>query len=144
MSALPNKAPRGRPVTFNTHQRDVYLDHVARGAKLSEAAAAAGITPRWATHLATLDPQFAAARQHARTQGRHARMNEQPHGEYRYIHGKCRCDICTKEATEARTHRRNRPTETTSPTTSPETPTVVDMPKQPAQLVTSFPLARAS
>jgi hypothetical protein len=97
---------RGRPVSFDDHQRAVYLKHVTEGVPLADAAAAVGITRQWPTQLAKTDPQFREARQRAIEAGRQARMEQKPHGEYRYIHGGCRCTICTAAATAARAGRR--------------------------------------
>ncbi|MFI2620435.1 hypothetical protein [Streptomyces sp. NPDC018584] len=137
-------APRGRPVTFDTHQRTRYLDALTNGANLTEAAATAGITARWAARIAATDPAFAAARNTARTAGRRVRADHMPHGETRYIKHHCRCDICTKHATTNRTGRRNRPTDTTPTEPAPEPAKVTAMPNQPAPSSSSLLLARAS
>jgi hypothetical protein len=84
----------------------VYLKHVTEGVPLADAAAAVGITRQWPAQLAKTDPQFREARQRAIEAGRRARMEAKPHGEYRYIHGGCRCTICTAAASAARAGRR--------------------------------------
>jgi hypothetical protein len=103
----PRRPGRGRPVTFDTAQRQRYLDAVTAGAKLSDAALTAGITPQWATRVAKDDLAFGTALATARELGRKARMEGMPHGESRYNHGRCRCTICTQAATTARTGRRH-------------------------------------
>jgi len=114
VSAGPSRVGRGRPVTFTTTQRQVYLDAVTAGAKLSAAALTTGVTPQWAARVAKTDPGFGTALAAAREAGRKARQEKMPHGESRYNHAGCRCPICTQAATAARTERRH-PTNTDSP-----------------------------
>lgn len=135
---------RGRPIQFDDTARTAYLAAVTEGAKLSEAARAVGLTIQTINNHVRTDPSFAAAREVARTHGRKVRAEDAPHGESRYKHAGCRCDICTPAATQARTERRHRTTRNTGPDDPEETAPVLQLP--PAALPTRevLPLARAS
>jgi hypothetical protein len=148
VSARPRRGP-GRPVTFDTHQRQRYLDAVTSGAKLSDAALQAGITPQWAARIAKTDATFGTALATARELGRKARQEDMPHGESRYNHLGCRCTTCTHAATAARTGRRHRDTDTddrpdSADTTGPDQPKLTIITNSHAQPAEPLPLARAS
>lgn len=97
---------RGRPVVFTDDVRRTYLDHVAHGMYLKDAAAAIKMTARAVKFHVRADPQFAAALKTARAQGAAARREALPHTEYRYNHHECRCRTCRKDASTARQGRR--------------------------------------
>jgi hypothetical protein len=142
VSPAPRRG-RGRPVTFDDHQRQRYLDAVAAGAKLSEAALHVGITARWASQVAAQDSAFAAALETARAQGRKARAEAKPHDESRYIHGGCRCPTCRDHSTRNRTTRRHT-ARNTEETTDPERPRVLQLPTRHDPVGDAPPLARVS
>ena len=101
-------AHRGRPPVFDDGARARYLAALAAGGSMVEAAAAGGITARWASHLASVDAGFAEARRTAKRDGRAARLASRPHGsEGRYVHDRCRCELCTRAAAVARQARRD-------------------------------------
>lgn len=107
---------RGRPQVFDGIARARYLQAVAAGVPLAQAAAAVGVVERTVRLAAQDDPEFAAARKAAQAAGRAYRHANQlgadgkpiPHGEYRYNHLECRCEICTAEAARGRAHRPDR------------------------------------
>jgi hypothetical protein len=135
---------RGRPVTFDAHQRQRYLEAITAGAKLTDAAALVGITTRWARQVADTDSAFAAALTTARAAGQRVRAENMPHGETRYIKLGCRCDICTKDATANRTARRHRTRAETEEDSRPDTPNVLQLPSRHGQVGDAPPLARVS
>lgn len=94
----------GRPVEFARAEQQVFLDLVAGGAKLGEAAAKAGVHRRTPGKLAERDPEFAARLAAAKEAGRLARM---PHGTpgCRRNHG-CQRPECLAADNQARTRRR--------------------------------------
>lgn len=101
-------ARRGRPPVFDDEARAQYLEALAEGGSMVDAASAGGITARWASHLASVDAGFAEARRVAKRNGKRARSAGRPHGsEGRYVHEKCRCELCTKAAATARQARRD-------------------------------------
>lgn len=118
---------RGRPPVFVDAQRDLYLQAVASGLPLTDAARAAGITPQWANRVAATDPSFHTARQLAKKEGKRVRTEALPHDEYRYNHHGCRCDICRTAATAARTGRRHQETDDPASTDRPPPPHVIDI-----------------
>lgn len=133
---------RGRPVyRFTPTARAVYLAAVAAGATYTDAAKAAGVTPRAVRNTRAADPQFADAHDQAAATAAATRLAGLPHGESRYNHHRCRCDTCTKAATTARTARPDRqPPAPVHPITHPEPP-----PHAPDQGSSqAFPLAVAS
>jgi hypothetical protein len=99
---------RGAPATkFDETARQKYLDAVAAGTPLGEAAALVNVTPTWTSSYAHNDPAFAQALADAKARGKAARDDKKDHGEYRYNVLGCRCDICTAAATTARRGRRH-------------------------------------
>ena len=101
-------AHRGRPPVFDDEARARYLEALAGGGSMVDAATAGGITARWASHLASVDAGFAEARRVAKRDGKRARSALRPHGsEGRYVHDKCRCKPCTKAAAKERQARRD-------------------------------------
>jgi hypothetical protein len=147
VSPAPRRPP-GRPVTFDTHQRQRYLNAITTGAKLSDAALQAGITPQWAARIAKTDATFATALAAARELGRKARQEDMPHGESRYNHLGCRCPTCTHAATAARTGRRHRDNDTEAQpdtdTTSPDQPKLTLIHTPQTRHTDPLPLAAAS
>ncbi|MFI0929653.1 hypothetical protein ACH4TP_37880 [Streptomyces sp. NPDC021012] len=98
---------RGRPITkFTAETRQRFLDQVAAGARLADAAQNVGVHHNVPHRTARTDPAFAEALATAKARGRAARQDERPHDESRYNHQACRCDTCRAAATTARTARR--------------------------------------
>ncbi|MFC8008740.1 hypothetical protein [Streptomyces cinereoruber] len=98
---------RGRPLEFTEGLQDHFLAETTKGARRGEAAAAVGVHRNTPTNRANADPVFAERLTEADAQGKTARREKVTHGEYRYNVLGCRCDICTKAATAARTGRRH-------------------------------------
>lgn len=130
------RKPGSPLLKFDPTARDTFLRLVAAGAYIKDAAKAVGVADRTARHAAAIDEAFAALLADAETRGREARQDSVPHGEYRYNHLGCRCDICRKTATLARAGRPDRQPPATPPTPLPVSP--------PTTEASSFPLARAS
>ncbi|MGW7283903.1 hypothetical protein ACWGH4_00130 [Streptomyces sp. NPDC054847] len=129
---------RGRPVLFTDTLRNRYLEAVAAGMYLKDAAAHIGVSENVPQRHARTDRAFAAALKEARTAGKKVRIDELPHGEYRYNHHNCRCtNGCAQAATKNRAGRRRTAAETTD--TGGQ---VIDLP--PAQVPHSFSLLKAS
>ncbi|MFF6844686.1 hypothetical protein ACFY8X_38850 [Streptomyces tanashiensis] len=101
---------RGRPAggpLFDEATRQQFLDQVAAGAQLGEAAAAVGIHRNLPGYHARTDGVFARRLEEALARGKAARADKVPHGEYRYNVLGCRCkEICTPAASAARAGRR--------------------------------------
>lgn len=138
-SAAARSQGRGRPVAFDATARAAFLDAVTAGAKLTEAAAKAGVSRNVAAQHAKTDPGFRAALDEAKARGRAVRAQSMPHGESRYNHAKCRCPVCCAKATAARTARRNAAEEEPPVTTQP-----IPITGRTPESSTSFSLARAS
>jgi len=101
---------RGRPAggaVFDEATRQQFLDQVAAGAHLGEAATAVGIHRNLPGYHARTDGVFARRLEEALARGKEARADKVPHGEYRYNVLKCRCEICTPAASAARAGRRH-------------------------------------
>ena len=97
---------RGRPVVFDADAQDTYLQLVASGVRMGDAAAKAGMSPRAVSHLAHRDRAFADRLAAAKTAGRETRV---PHGTPGgYDNWDCRCRPCTTAASNARAHRGGR------------------------------------
>lgn len=122
---------RGRPVSFDQTAREQYLTAVAAGLPLADAAASVGITPQWANRIAAADPSFHTARDLAKKEGKRVRAEQLAHGEYRYNHFECRCDICCTAATQGRAGRRHAAASDTPAAEPQPPPDVIDLP-QPA------------
>ncbi|MFF7335489.1 hypothetical protein [Streptomyces sp. NPDC008150] len=103
---------RGHTV-IGPEEKAQYLAHVTAGVPLDEAAAKIGVDRRSINRAAAADPEFATARAAAKAAGRKVRANLLPHGEYRYIHGGCRCTTCRTAASAARQNRRTTPPDPT-------------------------------
>ncbi|KAF0646592.1 MULTISPECIES: hypothetical protein [Streptomyces] len=132
----PPRRGRGRPATFTTATRRVFLDAVAAGTPLGQATQLAGVSPTTPRRHARTDPAFAADLAAAKAAGREARLANVPHGESRYNNYGCRCTTCRTAATTARTNRRH--------TTNPD-PQVVTLPAPAASSCpSSLLLAKAS
>ncbi|MFD3336084.1 hypothetical protein ACFWV1_26070 [Streptomyces sp. NPDC058700] len=97
---------RGKPAEFIADVRSRYLDEVAAGAKLGEAAVFVGVHRNVPARHARTDATFAAALETAKARGRKARQDRTAHDESRYNHLGCRCRVCRTTATAARTGRR--------------------------------------
>lgn len=99
---------RGRPTAaFDANTRACYLEAVAAGARLGEAAQAVGVHRNLPAYHARHDLDFARALEEAIVRGKEARGVR--HGEVAYNEGRCRCtEICTPAATAARARRRAR------------------------------------
>jgi hypothetical protein len=103
----PAPAPgRGRPPVFDAERQKAYLELVAAGVKLGEAAAKVNIDRRTVTYLTRRDPEFAERLTRARARGREQRV---PHGTPEgYDNYDCRCGPCTKASSAARARRGGR------------------------------------
>ncbi|MFE7547012.1 hypothetical protein [Streptomyces gardneri] len=97
---------RGRPAQFTADARQRFLDEVAAGVRLANAARLAGVHHNVPARHARTDAAFAQALDTAKRRGRAARQDAIPHDESRYNHLKCRCGKCRKAATTARAGRR--------------------------------------
>lgn len=135
---MTRHAGRGHP-RFTPAQRARYLELVTQGLSLDEAAARVGVSRRTVNKHAATDPVFRQAREKAKEEGRRARWASKPHGEYRYIHGGCRCSECRAAASAARAARRqtaarggvggSSPEEPAAgPGADPTSPTVISLP----------------
>jgi hypothetical protein len=91
---------------FDAEKRRRYLDAVATGMTLADAAAAAGVHHNVPRRHERTDPAFAQALADAKAAGKKIRQEEVPHGEYRYNCLQCRCDVCCTAATKGRAKRR--------------------------------------
>ncbi|MEV4975612.1 hypothetical protein [Streptomyces scopuliridis] len=127
---------RGRPVLFDDVLRDRYVQAVAGGMRLGEAAAHVGISANVPRLHARTDRGFAVALADAKMLGKKVRTDRVPHGESRYTNYGCRCRTCTTAATTARTQRRHQETEDTGGQ-------LVELPAA-GELSPPFSLARAS
>ncbi|MFD8516499.1 hypothetical protein ACFV27_36840 [Streptomyces antimycoticus] len=129
---------RGRPPVFDAERQQAFLELVAAGTRIGEAAAKTRIARRTVNALARRDDQFAERLQAAKAQGRSARI---PHGTPGgYDNWDCRCGPCTKASSAARARRggRRRPDEEGE---------VIQWPEQPAdsgESAHSFSLAKVS
>jgi hypothetical protein len=85
-----------------------FLKAVASGMRLGPAAVHIGVGPNFARRQERTDPAFAEALAQAKLSGRILREADVPHGESRYINHGCRCPVCTRAASLARTARRHR------------------------------------
>lgn len=101
-------------MTYNALNRDLfddtakqrYLDHVATGLNLADAAAATPIHHNVPRRHERTDSLFARALADAKAQGKKIRQENVEHGEYRYNCLQCRCDICCTAARTGRASRR--------------------------------------
>ncbi|MFJ1827390.1 hypothetical protein [Streptomyces sp. NPDC088178] len=91
---------------FSEEKRRRYLDAVATGMNLADAAAAAGIHHNVPRRHERTDPAFAHALADAKAAGKKVRQENVAHGEYRYNCLGCRCDVCCTAATKGRAKRR--------------------------------------
>lgn len=97
---------RGRPPVFDTERQQAFLELVAAGTRIGEAAATTRIARRTINALAARDNQFAERLTAAKARGRAARI---PHGDPKgYDNYDCRCRPCTKAASAARARRGGR------------------------------------
>jgi hypothetical protein len=92
--------------TFDEVKRQRYLDHVATGMNLADAAAATPIHHNVPRRHERTDPAFRRALADAKAAGKKIRQENVAHGEYRYNCLQCRCDICCTAATVGRAARR--------------------------------------
>ncbi|MET9436972.1 hypothetical protein [Streptomyces sp. NPDC006551] len=106
---------RGRPQTFTEDVRDRFLEAVADGMYLGDAARHVGLHANIPSRYARTDPAFAAALAHAKTLGKKRRAESFTHGESGYTNHACRCDICRPAATAARAGRRAATSEDPEP-----------------------------
>jgi len=115
---------RGRPIdAFDDLTRARYLEAVAAGVRLGEAAQAVGVHRNLPAYHARRDLEFARAVEEAVALGKERRGIR--HGEAAYNEGRCRCaEICTPAATAARARRRaTRPKKDNGTTDQTETGT---------------------
>ncbi|MET8746331.1 hypothetical protein [Streptomyces sp. NPDC004728] len=91
---------------FDEKKRLRYLEAVAAGMPLADAAATAGIHHNVPRRHERTDPGFAQALADAKTAGKKIRQENVEHGEYRYNCLQCRCDVCCTAATKGRAKRR--------------------------------------
>ncbi|QGZ53397.1 hypothetical protein GPZ77_34795 (plasmid) [Streptomyces sp. QHH-9511] len=103
MTARPG---RGRPAVFAADVQAQFLDLVAAGVHLGEAARKVGIHHNVPSYHARTNETFAADLADAKDRGRQARIEKRGHDEYRYNVLGCRCPKCRAAATKARTGRR--------------------------------------
>ncbi|MFF9787236.1 hypothetical protein [Streptomyces nigrescens] len=107
---------RGRPPIFDQAAQDAFLNLVASGVRIGDAADKLGISRRTPTQLAARNPSFAPRLAAAKAAGRDHRI---PHGTAGgYNNHACRCSRCTAAATAARTRHRA----TTAPTAEHDGP----------------------
>lgn len=135
---------RGRPALFTGEHQDAYLDLVAAGVRLQEAAAKVGFDYRRITYARHTQPAFARRLAEARARG--ARVRADPttwqHGSAStYNNLGCRCTPCRADATRARAasrgHAHPHPGEEENPAAGAD---VLPLPARP----TYRPLANAS
>ncbi|MFF8610821.1 hypothetical protein ACF06X_33485 [Streptomyces sp. NPDC015346] len=89
-----------------------FLDAVANGMYLGEAARSVGLRADLPSRYVRTDPTFAAALADAKALGKKRRVEDAPHNEARYNNHGCRCTTCRRAATTARAGRRaQEPTE---------------------------------
>jgi hypothetical protein len=100
---------RGRTSRFTTALRQEYLDAIAQGMRLGDAADHVGIHRNVAARATRVEPEFAAALADARAVGKKIRDDQKEHNESRYTNQACRCTRCRTAATAARTCPRWRP-----------------------------------
>ncbi|MFG3244172.1 hypothetical protein [Streptomyces sp. NPDC048157] len=91
---------------FDEKKRHRYLDAVATGMNLADAATTAGIHHNVPPRHARTDPAFGQALADAKAAGKKVRQGNVAHGEYRYNCLQCRCDVCCTAATQGRAARR--------------------------------------
>lgn len=91
---------------FDDTKRRRYLDAVATGMTLADAATSAGVHHNVPRRHERTDPAFAQSLADARTAGKKIRQENVAHGEYRYNCLQCRCDVCCTAATKGRAKRR--------------------------------------
>ncbi|MFJ4887752.1 hypothetical protein [Streptomyces sp. NPDC088731] len=91
---------------FDEEKRRRYLDAVATGMTLADAATTAGIHHNVPRRHERTDPAFAQALADAKAARKKVRQENVPHGEYRYNCLGCRCDVCCTAATQGRAKRR--------------------------------------
>ncbi|MFB7222384.1 hypothetical protein [Streptomyces sp. NPDC056227] len=101
-------------MTYNAVNRDVfdeakrqrYLDLVATGMNLADAAKATPIHHNVPRRHERTDASFARALADAKAQGKKIRQENVDHDEYRYNCLGCRCDLCCTAARTGRAARR--------------------------------------
>ena len=109
-------AGRGRPPIFDQAAQDAFLNLVASGVRIGDAADKLGISRRTPTQLAARNPGFAPRLAAAKAAGRHQRI---PHGTAGgYNNHQCRCPRCTAAATAARTKHRAKTAQHDGPDTT--------------------------
>ncbi|MGW1409451.1 hypothetical protein [Streptomyces sp. NPDC002403] len=91
---------------FDDKKRLRYLEAVAAGMTLADAAATAGIHHNVPPRHARTNPAFGRALVDAKAVGKKVRQENVEHGEYRYNCLQCRCDVCCTAATKGRAKRR--------------------------------------
>ncbi|WP_327259950.1 hypothetical protein [Streptomyces sp. NBC_01240] len=91
---------------FGEAKQRRYLDAVATGMNLADAATTAGIHHNVPRRHERTDPAFAQALADAKAVGKKIRQDNVAHDEYRYNCLNCRCDICCTAATKGRARRR--------------------------------------
>ncbi|MET7713754.1 hypothetical protein [Streptomyces sp. NPDC005407] len=133
MTGGPGSGPTHR---FNDQLRNQYLEAVADGMRLAQAATHTGISLNIPRRHALNDPAFAAALQQARAQGKKIRDDTKGHDESHYNNQKCRHPTCVEAARTGRAERRERQTE--------DEPADVHNIRPQPEPGPPFPLARAS
>ncbi|WP_331731604.1 hypothetical protein OG298_45395 (plasmid) [Streptomyces sp. NBC_01005] len=91
---------------FDDAKRQQYLDAVAAGMTLADAAATASIHHNVPRRHERADAAFGRALADAKAAGKKVRQANVAHGEYRYNCLACRCDVCCTAATKGRAKRR--------------------------------------
>ncbi|MFD9721041.1 hypothetical protein [Streptomyces sp. NPDC059076] len=99
---------RGRQVVFTPELRAVFLDAVASGMYIRDAAEHVGISVNLSRSHAVRDDAFATALTTARAAGKKARADAKGHSESHYNKQDCRHPQCTAAAREGRARRRRQ------------------------------------
>ncbi|MEU9014216.1 hypothetical protein AB0D12_31495 [Streptomyces sp. NPDC048479] len=133
MTGGPGSGPAHR---FNDQLRQQYLDAVAEGMRLQDAAAHVGISLNIPQRHARTDNAFASALQQARAQGKKLRDDAKEHGEAHYNNQHCRHPKCVEAIRTGRAGRREREAEDQPAELHDIRPQIAPEPP--------FPLARAS
>ncbi|WP_331756284.1 hypothetical protein OHA04_45280 (plasmid) [Streptomyces sp. NBC_01590] len=128
---------------FDDKKRQRYLDAVATGMNLADAAATAGVHHNVPRRHERTDAAFARDLADAKAAGKKVRQANVAHGEYRYNCLNCRCDVCCTAATKGRAARRAAAQPDPAEGKSGTVRQVHEIRPEPKSL-TSFLLARAS
>ncbi|MFC7794563.1 hypothetical protein [Streptomyces cinereoruber] len=95
-------AGRGRPARFDEAAQQKFLDAVAQGMRVGDAARLVGVDPQAPRYRARQDAAFAEAFADAKARGK----EQAPHSESHYVNHGCRAPECRAAAAKARAARR--------------------------------------